>query len=78
MDDKKKKRFLTEDIRRNSNRFCYPYSERPVDTHGNNFLDIAPDMLGEDLFFSDTDPGGSYTGVPQDVDETPVQDADDL
>lgn len=26
----------------------------------------------------DTDPFGSYTGVPQESDETPVQDADDL
>ncbi len=25
-----------------------------------------------------TDPFGSYTGVPLDQDETPVQDADDL
>lgn len=24
------------------------------------------------------DPMGSYTGVPSDLDETPVQDADDL
>ena len=25
-----------------------------------------------------TDPNGSYTGRPKDVDEKPVQDADDL
>ena len=25
-----------------------------------------------------TDPFGSYTGIPQDADEKPVQDADDL
>ncbi len=27
---------------------------------------------------SNTDPNGSYTGVPKDKDERPVQDADDL
>lgn len=28
--------------------------------------------------YSATDPGGSYTGVPTDRSERPVQDADDL
>lgn len=28
--------------------------------------------------YSATDPGGSYTGVPADRSERPVQDADDL
>ncbi len=27
---------------------------------------------------AETDPFGSYTGVPMDIDEVPVQDADDL
>ena len=27
---------------------------------------------------SETDPQGSYTGVPEDIRELPVQDADDL
>lgn len=27
---------------------------------------------------SDTDPQGSWTGRPEDLDEAPVQDADDL
>lgn len=27
---------------------------------------------------ADTDPMGSYTGVPLDPNETPIQDADDL
>ena len=29
-------------------------------------------------FFSEDDPDGSYTGVPEDIFETPVQDVDDL
>ncbi|MBE7088141.1 MAG: hypothetical protein E7370_01260 [Clostridiales bacterium] len=29
-------------------------------------------------FFSKDDPNGSYTGVPQNVNDTPVQDVDDL
>ena len=28
--------------------------------------------------YSPTDPNGSYTGMPYDTDEVPVQDADDL
>lgn len=30
------------------------------------------------LVFLPTDPEGSYTGIPEDPMETPVQDADDL
>ena len=29
-------------------------------------------------FFSEEDPDGSYTGVPKDVTQTPIQDVDDL
>ena len=29
-------------------------------------------------FFSEDDPNGSYTGVPENIDDTPVQDVDDL
>ena len=77
MDKKKKKRVFPRDIRKNS-RFFYPYSHRPTDISGSQFLDISPEMLGDDLLFSDTDPGGSYTGVPGEPDDVPVQDADDL
>ncbi len=34
--------------------------------------------LGEDVFLSDSDPNGSYTGITRDGDNRPVQDADDL
>ena len=34
--------------------------------------------MGRDILLSDTDPYGSYTGVPENPDERPVQDADDL
>lgn len=33
---------------------------------------------GEDMQFVPTDPQGSYTGVPEESYEIPVQDADDL
>lgn len=36
-----------------------------------------PEILPENLQ-SDTDPLGSYTGVPDNPYEVPVQDADDL
>lgn len=29
-------------------------------------------------FFSEDDPNGSYTGVPEDLNEPPTQDVDDL
>ncbi len=35
----------------------------------------ALDLLG---YFSPTDVNGSYTGIPKDKREKPVQDADDL
>lgn len=70
MDKKKKKTAFPKDIRKNS-RFFYPYNQRPIDISGNQFLDISPEMLGEDLLFSDTDPNGSYTGVPKDSDDVP-------
>lgn len=38
---------------------------------------LAKKTASKGNFFSPDDPGGSYTGVPQDG-GTPVQDADDL
>lgn len=32
----------------------------------------------KNLFYSDTDPNGSYTGVCENEYDTPIQDADDL
>jgi len=37
-----------------------------------------PREMIADVVARDTDPNGSYTGVPVDRSETPVQDADDL
>ena len=33
---------------------------------------------GEEMFYSDSDPQGSYTGITRDGDNRPVQDVDDL
>lgn len=33
---------------------------------------------GDDFRFPPIDPQGSYTGVPEGVNEIPIQDADDL
>ena len=41
------------------------------------FYDMTTDFIGEMCMYSETDPQGSYTGVPRD-DDTPIQDADDL
>ena len=46
--------------------------------------DITPAPFPNDLFWMhgmnpvDADPFGSYTGVPKEFDDMPVQDADDL
>lgn len=34
--------------------------------------------IGDELFYSNEDPFGMYTGIPTNKNETPVQDADDL
>lgn len=60
------------------NRFYYPYRSTPPELNGSRYLDINSDIASQDLLLSDTDPNGSYTGVPRDDNEVPVQDADDL
>ncbi len=60
-----------------TNRFYYPYRYMPPELNGTRYYDICQEFAGQDLMFSDTDPDGSYTGVPRD-DLYPVQDADDL
>ena len=59
-------------------RFYYPYRFTPPELGGARYLDISPEMLGQDLMFSDTDPNGMYTGVTEDDYDRPVQDVDDL
>lgn len=40
---------------------------------------VHPREFSEQIFHTpEADPNGSYTGVPDDPEETPVQDADDL
>lgn len=40
--------------------------------------EILLDMAQPAIRQSETDPQGSYTGVPENIQELPVQDADDL
>ena len=63
------------DIHRMDRR-TFPISSRPVEIDG-GFYDLTDDFIGEMCLYSETDPSGSYTGIPRD-DDTPVQDADDL
>lgn len=60
------------------NRFYYPYRFTPPEMNGSRYMDISSEIPGKDILYSDTDPSGSYTGVPRDDNEVPVQDADDL
>ena len=41
-------------------------------------LAVVPPLLRSNVFPPIADPMGSYTGIPEDPFETPVQDADDL
>ena len=43
-----------------------------------NQLKVKTKTNGQNQMYSETDPNGSYTGVPTDKNEKPVQDADDL
>ena len=74
--EKKKKRISGERPRLSNglcgtNRFCFPekriksYFERNESSH-------------EVDFYSSADPNGMYTGVPKDIYDEPIQDADDL
>jgi hypothetical protein len=39
---------------------------------------VVPPLMRSNFFPPIADPMGSYTGIPEDPFETPVQDADDL
>lgn len=64
-----------------SGEFCpgsriFPPNNNPIRPDG-GFYDLTDDFIGEMCLYSETDPSGSYTGIPRD-DDTPIQDADDL
>ena len=71
----KKRAIPNADISR-KNRYTFPIHSTPQRIDG-GFYDLTDDFIGEMCLYSETDPAGSYTGVPRD-DDTPVQDADDL
>ena len=49
-----------------------------MDAKKNGGQEVLPDMAQPAVRQSGTDPQGSYTGVPENIRELPVQDADDL
>ncbi len=58
----------------------YYYPKRQSDTNifpSDNPTNYVVDIFGDDRS-SDTDYYGSYTGVPKDENDYPLQDADDL
>ena len=60
-------------------RHFYPHRPMPSGIFGGTHpTNKVVDLFGYDNMISDTDPYGSYTGVPKDVDDKPIQDADDL
>jgi hypothetical protein len=74
---RRRRRFKFSNGLNGVDRFYYPYRFTPPELDGSRYLNISPEISGQD-FSSDTDPNGSYTGVPKDDSEVPVQDADDL
>ncbi len=60
----------------NQERYTFPIQAAPRGID-DGFYDLTDDFIGEMCLYSETDPSGSYTGIPRD-DDTPVQDVDDL
>lgn len=71
--DKKKAKSVAPKVKS----FAKPYSHRRS-VMGIDAYDLSDDNIGNDLFLSDSDPNGSYTGITRDGDNRPVQDVDDL
>lgn len=57
--------------------FVRPVSPAQIRPHGKCGM-VFNTELGDEMFYSDSDPNGSYTGITRDGDNRPVQDADDL
>ncbi len=76
---RKKRRFIFSNGLHGGNRYYAPGRNDDPDINENEY------MMKDDVYassasdgYSATDPQGSWTGVPRDDLEMPVQDADDL
>ena len=56
----------------------YKRKEVPLMEKKRDPLSIVPPLMRSNFYPPIADPMGSYTGIPEDPFETPVQDADDL
>ena len=72
--DKKRTIRNAENGKRNRQTFPIHSTPQRID---DGFYDLTDDFIGEMCLYSETDPAGSYTGIPRD-DDIPVQDVDDL
>jgi len=71
---RKKRRFIFTNTLNGGNRYYYPNEHGGV-----NRYTLDNDVcFGDETQSSPADPEGSWTGVPIDKDEKPLQDADDL
>lgn len=58
--------------------FARPFDNERTVTDSNAY-NVFYDKIGNDIFLSDCDPNGSYTGITKDgLYDRPVQDVDDL
>ena len=62
---KKRRRYRFQSGINGVDRYYYPYRYTPAELNGTKYLDICPEFLGQDQMFANTDPEGSYTGVPR-------------
>ncbi len=59
------------------NRYMHPITD-PNSFNGTRYFNANPGYDNGSDMYSPTDTWGSYTGVPADGSERPIQDADDL
>ncbi len=57
--------------------FVRPMSQQQIRPNGKSGM-LFNTEGGEEMFYSDSDPFGSYTGITREGDDRPVQDVDDL
>ena len=76
-EEKKQNKKLSKQRSPKVQSFVRPFEKRAINGNDDDFSDYYND-IGKEIFLSDCDPNGSYTGITRDGDNRPVQDADDL
>lgn len=75
---KKHTRFKAESSERAKGSFKHPCGRLHPTVWRSGLSGCNDSFTADGSLYSESDPDGSYTGVPRDLGEVPVQDADDL